>query len=99
MHSGYKQLAAMRELLYQLEQDMGLDDMSQNEKDILYAFHMLAESKAECDVHSESIRSHNTVRAMKHATYHRTLKRLLDQGFIEHAPQRKTGLYRLATAH
>ncbi|MEY8883239.1 MarR family transcriptional regulator [Donghicola sp. XS_ASV15] len=99
MHSGYKQLAAMRELLYQLEQDMGLDDMSQNEKDILYAFHMIAESKIDADVHSESIRSHNTVRAMKHATYHRTLKRLLDQGFIEHAPQRKTGLYRLATAH
>ncbi|MEC9197839.1 MAG: MarR family transcriptional regulator [Pseudomonadota bacterium] len=96
MNSGYKHLAAVRELLFNLEQDMGLDEMSQNEKDILYAFHTLARPEEnEVTVHSEAIRTYETVRKMKHATYHRTLKRLLDRGFIQHAPERKAGLYRL----
>ncbi|SFQ77689.1 MarR family transcriptional regulator [Donghicola eburneus] len=97
MNSEVKQLAAMRQLLFSLERELGLDDMNQHEKDIFYAFHTLAaQQSGEKFISSESVRTYETVRKMKHATYHRAMKRLLDNGVIEHAPQRKSGLYQLS---
>lgn len=91
--------AKLREMLFQMEQDLGLGELSQNEKDILYAFRLvLGQAPLDTVIRADEVRKHPTVAGIKHATYHRALKSLLARGFIEHAPDRKTGAYKLVDA-
>jgi DNA-binding transcriptional ArsR family regulator len=92
-------LAKLRAALWQMERDLGLEDLSRNERDVLYAFHAAAAQASEADIiASETVRNDRSISEMKHATFHRSLKRLLELGYIELAPDRKTKLYRLGKA-
>ncbi|SPF79867.1 MarR family transcriptional regulator [Pseudoprimorskyibacter insulae] len=89
-------LAKLRSALWQMEKDMGLDDLSRNERDVLYAFHSAAsQTEGSGIVTSDAVRRDRAISEMKHATFHRSLKRLLDMGYIELAPDCKTKQYRL----
>ncbi|EBA06494.1 hypothetical protein [Sagittula stellata] len=86
-------MAKLRAALWQMEKDAGLADLSRNERDLLYAFHSVAAVTGGGEVSSEQVRTDGVVCDMKHATFHRSLKRLLELGYIEVAPERKTKVY------
>jgi DNA-binding MarR family transcriptional regulator len=86
--------AKLRELLFQFEKDLGMGDLSWQERDILYAFQLaVGDGGPDTVVHSDTVRSYPTVAQITHSTYHRALKSLLDRGLIRHAPNRKAGAY------
>lgn len=86
-------LAKLRAALWQMEKDLGLEELSRHERDVLYAFHSLAAEDSM--ISTERVKKEAGVIDMKHATFHRSLKRLLDLGFLEPAPDRKTKIYQL----
>lgn len=90
----YTALAKLRGVMWDMEVDLGLTNLSQNERDVLYAFHALTSKSKEC-VTSEEVRSEQHIKGMAHATFHRCLTKLLALGYIERAPKTKSKLYRV----
>ena len=91
----YLNVAQLRELLVGMEHDLGLGDISQNEKDVFYAVVSVIEanSNREGVAKSDDIKSHLLVQGMTQPTFHRSLKSLLDMGLIERAANTKAGSY------
>lgn len=89
-------LAQLRILLESMEHDLGLKELSTNERDILYATQSLS-GDTNAFVRSEQLKNHPLLKSMTQPTYYRSLKRLLDLGFIEPPTGKKTGLYRMST--
>ena len=96
MMSALSGIAKLRAALWQMEKDLGLEDLNRNERDLLYAFHAIAaQSDGTTDISSDQVRHATSVDEMKHATFHRAMKRLIELGYIEHSPNHKTKVYRL----
>lgn len=72
----------LRDMLRQMERDVGLDDLSPAEKDVFQAAHRLTLAPGQL-VQSDQIRSHQLVQGIAQATFHRALRSLLDLGFLE----------------
>ena len=72
----------LRDMLRDLERDIGLEDLSQVEKDVFRAAHTLTATPGQL-VQSDQIRRHHLVQSLTQATFHRALKSLLDLGFLE----------------
>lgn len=91
----YLNVAQLRELMVSMEYDLGLGDLSQNEKDVFYAVvSVLNENRHRDDVaKSEDIKAHILVKNMTQPTFHRSLKTLLDVGLVDRAPNTKAGSY------
>lgn len=87
-----KSVAQLRALLFEMEKSLGLAELSQNEKDVLYAINQLAKSDANL-VKSDQIRSHPLVSEFPSASFHRALKSLLKRGLVSHAPETKARSY------
>lgn len=87
-----KSLAQLRALLFEMEKTLGLVDLSQNERDVLYAINEVS-SGASRAARSDAIRNHPLAAAIPQATYHRALKSLVERGLIAHAPETRAGLY------
>ncbi|PQO22720.1 MarR family transcriptional regulator [Rhodobacteraceae bacterium WD3A24] len=92
MQKGISQLARLRELLFEMEQDLGLADLPQNERDVFYAMTALVEDGHE-ELRTESVKQHPLVAEMPPATFHRALKTLLEREFILRTPRRKVGAF------
>ncbi|WP_259970705.1 hypothetical protein [Leisingera caerulea] len=71
-------------MLFQMERDIGLDRLSPAERDVLLAAHALTSAPG-APVQSDQIRSYRLVQGIAQATYHRTLKSLLNMGLLERA--------------
>lgn len=85
-------LASLRMMLVDMEAERGLSQLRPIEKDILYALHILSNSRDDA-VRSEAIKSHVLCQEIPPASFHRTLKTLIERGFVRPAPHRKTGAY------
>lgn len=72
----------LRDMLRQMERDIGLEDLSAAEKDVFQAVHGLTKSPGQM-VRSEQIRTHPLVEGIAQATFHRALRSLLDLGFLQ----------------
>jgi len=81
----------VRRILQTMEAESGLDQISEKERDVLYAISRL--SQIDSSVRSEAIRAHPLVAAMTHPTYHRALRALVEKGLITHKPNTKAGTY------
>ena len=79
-----KSIFELRDMLHEMERDIGLDRLSRAERDVLLAAHALTSAPGAA-VQSEQIRSHRLVRGIAQATFHRTLKSLLTLGLLERA--------------
>ncbi len=93
----YISVAQLRELLLGMEQELGIGELSQNEKDVLYAI-QIAFNSVNGVAKSDDIRNHMLLQKMTQPTFHRSLKALIDKGFVGHAPRTKAGSYVLAGA-
>ena len=87
-------VAKLRAAMIELEGDLGLKALSQNERDVLYAFEEAG--GGDTFVSSDTVRHCSIVSGMAHATFHRALRSLLESGHIEHAPNSRTKHYRLS---
>lgn len=94
MNGKINTIAQLRILLESMEHDLGLTDLSPNERDLLYAAQNLSGENNKF-VRSDELRNHPLLRSMTQPTYYRSLKRLLELGFIEPPIGKKTGLYRV----
>ena len=92
MAGGLDGLAQLRELLVGMERDLGLSSLTRNELDVLYALRRLSAQTGQI-VRSELIRNHTLVKEMSQPTFHRSLRALIEKGYIQSAPMRKAGAY------
>ena len=88
----YLNVAQLRALLLGMERDLGLGDLSQNEKDVFYAVQSVI-AGSEGIARSDDIKGHSLVFEMTQPTFHRSLKNLLARGLLAHAPSTKAGSY------
>ena len=79
-------------MLHQMELDIGMGDLSRVERDVLLAAHMLTDNLGD-SVETDQIRGHGLINSLSPATYHRALKSLLEQGFLENAAGTKAKQY------
>lgn len=91
--TGNEKLARLRDLLWQMEVEVGLEQLSQPQRDVYYAACLVAD--AENTLHSEEIRRHPMVAPMARPTFYRALKDLVCGGYLVAAGEGRTGRYRI----
>jgi hypothetical protein len=86
-------LARLRDLLWHMEVEVGLERLSQPQRDVYYAACLVAD--AEKLLHSEQIRHHPMVEAMARPTFYRALRDLVLEGYLVAASESKNGRYKI----
>lgn len=89
------QLAQLRDVLHQMEHDLGLEGLNRKERDILLAFYANASrDEAHGFVSStDRVRAHPTLESVSQPTFHRALRRLLERGLVERHDALPAGVY------
>jgi hypothetical protein len=82
----------LRNMLHQMENDIGMGGLTRTERDVLLAAHVLTAVLGD-SVESYQIRGHSLINSLSPATYHRALRSLLEQGFLENAVGTKAKQY------
>ncbi|NNK78026.1 MAG: hypothetical protein HKP40_04860 [Litoreibacter sp.] len=82
----------LRSILHQMEQDVGLRHLNQSEWNVFLVARSLTEKPGGA-VDSNEIRKHPMVAPIAQATYHRTLRALLDMGLLQRANGSKAKSY------
>ena len=88
----YLNVSQLRELLLGMERDLGLGKLTLNEKDVLYAVQLVIAANGGVP-RSEDIKNHELTRNITQPTFHRSLKSLVSQGLLSHAPNTKARSY------
>lgn len=88
-------VARLRELIATLERDLGLESLSSNELNVLYVVRLLCDESSASDAEAATIRDHAITRNMSQPTLNRTIRSLIEKGYLETAPNYKTKRYRL----
>ena len=88
----YLNVSQLRELLLRMERDLGSSKLTQSEKDVFYAMQVVIAANRGV-VRSEAIENHERTRNITQPTFHRSLKSLVSQGLLSHAPNTKAGSY------
>ncbi len=86
-------MARLKELLLSMEKDLGMDDLSGVQKNIVYAATMLVNKKDEFE--TEAIRNHALLRDVSRSSFFRALKNLTDAGYIKHRDGTQRASYQL----
>ena len=88
-------VARLRELLATLERDLGLESLSPNELNVLYVVRLLCDESESSHAEAAAIRQHAITRKMSQPTLNRTIRSLIEKGYLEKAPNYKAKRYRL----
>ena len=72
----------LREMLRKLERDVGLEDLTRTERDVLLAAHSLT-SCVDDEISTEQIRKHSLLEPVAQATLYRAIRTLLGYGLLE----------------
>ena len=88
-------VARLRELLATMERDLGLETLSANELDVLYVVRLLCDDADTSIAEAADIRDHGITRDMSQPTLSRTIRSLIEKGYLEKAPNYKAKRYRL----
>jgi len=83
----------LRKMLLFMEQDLGVADLSNDEKNLLAAITDQADEAGE--FRSEIVRTHSRVLDMSHGTFFRSLKKLLEKRIITKSNDHGRSNYRL----
>ena len=85
-------LFELRRMLRQMEEDIGLQELTPAEMDVFLAAHAVTGKLGEA-VTSDQIRRHEPASRLAQATYHRALRALVGLGLLEKAAGYKSGHY------
>lgn len=88
-------LAKLYELIATMEEDLGLDTLTEDERAMIYAI-TASSDESKGAFQSAEIKQHTLCKKMSNPTFYRILKRLLAKGIIRHAKGKKTGAYEMA---
>ena len=86
-------LASLRDLLWKMELEVGLEQLSQPQRDVYYAACLVADDQKL--LHSEQVKGHHMVANLSRPTFYRALRDLVEQGFLVAASESKNGRYRI----
>ena len=86
-------LARLRDLLLQMEVEVGLEKLSQPRRDVCYSACLVADD--EKMLHSEQVRNHPIVKAMARPTFYRALRVLVHEGYLVADSKSKNGRYKI----
>lgn len=86
----------LRELLKELECDLGLHDLSRVERDLIYAMHVLGRRTGQ--VSTAELWTHPLIEDLNQATFHRAIRELIDRGMIRREPGERARYALLAAA-
>ncbi len=84
-------LTELRKLLLDMEQTLGLTDLSTVERDIYYAANEL--SRGEIGVRTIGLIEHDLLKRVSRPTFFRALKSLVNKGYLSQQADGKRGLY------
>lgn len=87
-------LAALRQMLYELEAETELKALSAVQRDVYYAACLLLDDGGEI-VNSEHLREHPLLKDMPRSSFFRVLRELAETGYIQTAGTPRSGLYRI----
>lgn len=89
------QLAQLRDLLHAMEAEVGLSDLTPNERDVLLACftHLYTDENGDTVCQTDAVRRHPTVARLSQPTFHRTLKRLMERGYVHKSENWPLGVY------
>jgi hypothetical protein len=90
--------AKLRMLLKEIESNLGLVELTEAERDVLYAARIASRSEPDGShvFASEELRENGFVDQIAPATFYRALKALRDRGFVQLAPGYRKNHYVLA---
>lgn len=87
-----RSVIALRDMLRDMEADLGLDHLTRVERDVFLAARDLTQAPGTV-VQSDQIRQHRLVRNVAQATYQRALRKLLALEFLSHPKGAKAKHY------
>ena len=87
-----KSIIYLREILRQMEKDLGLDFLTLTERNIFLTAYSLAIASDNV-IESAQLRNHVLVQPVAQAKYHRASRALQKHGFLEKAGDSKAKLY------
>lgn len=85
-------IAALRQLLLDAEKSLGLEQLSEHERDVYYATVVLSNQQKELS--ASNIFEHELACELPRATFYRVLKKLVQNNFLA-APLKKNGTFKL----
>lgn len=98
MNTGaFGKISALMEEIDMILSTLGLDDLTTNERAVLFAM-TAAAVRHDAGVpicHTEGARRHRLVRHISQPTFHRNLRKLHDRGLIEKGDGLSAGEYRI----
>lgn len=86
-------IASLRNLLFEMEQELGLVELSDVQRDVYYAARMTAGTGD--TVQGEDVRHHPLIARISRPTFYRAVKDLIEAGYISHIDSVRSGRYRL----
>lgn len=86
-------VAALRNMLREMEVDLGLETLSQHQRDVYYAACLVADEYQA--VQSDKVKQHPLLSDMARPTFYRALSELVARGFLQADGIRKDGRYRV----
>ena len=86
-------VARLRQLVASMERELGLDEFSQQQLDVLYVVRLLCACNPGSVAETAAIRSHPMVRTMSQPTFNRAVRVLLDREYLAIAPNAKAKRY------
>jgi len=89
------QLSNLREVVHEMEVDLGLASLERKERDILIAFFASSTKDPNHGViaRTEMVRQHPTLIDISQPTFHRALRRLVERGLIKRSEGLPAGTY------
>ncbi|MDT2069941.1 MAG: hypothetical protein RMX67_01260 [Planktomarina sp.] len=94
MSNAMKQLSRLAKLIFEIQIDLGLSDLSQPEKLVLMAAH--DQSDADGQFQTRQLLSHPLSAKLARPTFFRVLKQLEQKELLLRNPEKKSGLYSVA---
>ncbi|MEN8831913.1 hypothetical protein [Pacificibacter sp.] len=92
--TGLEKIARLKHLLQGMERDLGIDDLSSVQRNIVYAATLLSEASR--TVATEDIRQHELLDGVSRSAFFRALRELVDTGYLKHTDGRQRSSYVLS---
>jgi hypothetical protein len=94
--TNFESVARLRQLLFGMEQALGIDKLGSTHRNIVYAATLIAKKR---DVIStEEIREHELLRDLPRSTFFKALKEVVSAGYLMHAEGAQRSSYILPDA-
>ena len=93
--SSIKNYATLRNLLHDMEDDLGFGDLSDTDKRVIATLVLLC-TEPGANVHLDDIRTHSLIASVPAPSLYRSFQMLIKKGLINKVGSARSGLYKVA---